>query len=286
MENPRIEWRRGEGWFRVWLLVTFLWYLSAAVLIPNIHDFKRQITISGRAEFLSVQARNTHLAHVRKSSSAACVAGTFRTGTETVRGPDFSVLDGLSSGNWFEAYADIKSGARNVPIKTIYVSKEAHCEDTLKTARMAFVAIAAITLPFAVALALYLAFYFSKIVVVGASATGRFFRRVGGWVIDGFHEQINQEKMEETAELHRVLGFGREFVPRIKPVLFAVGGAAVTLWVVFSLGTGIRATATSEALIESLIVAGAVGVIALVSRFIRSGHPVSDRSDIADRDNE
>lgn len=277
-EASAYDWRLGKGWFRIWLVISLLWYLLAAFLLIRA-DFQRELQLSDRAEFSSEAALQSHVDQVRAASATVCARGTLeaKTGSYRTRGSSQLDLDAFAAE--VASRDPLRAEAARIaekygiprrtfpPLRTRYVSYPATCTDRHELTRTTLAAVAALAAPFAAIIALTIVFYLT---VLGASVTrvaGRAGGRLGTWIAEGFSTKTGPGAPDLAKS--GPPSFRAEFWADMKTVLKVAGVVVVAAWVVYSLSAGVRSDATLQALGASLVAGAGVAAIGLVILLFR-----------------
>ena len=272
MKMDAFDWRRGKGWFRVWVSLALLWYLVAGLLLVRM-DFSRGLTWEGQ-EFSSEREMLVYAATIKRGAAAVCATETLEIEMGPHRTHGSPQLDYEATQQEYTLRLQAEEKLRNPnfnfspsqrtfpPLRTVYRA-EAWCNDRHEVARITLAGVAALLAPFALVLLIAASFYLTWFGFYGG-------RRLFVWIAAGFKTSPEDSRNEEQIATRRP--FAPDFWDGMKPALVAVGTALVAVWIAFSLSTGVRADATEEALgkaVGSVLVLLFFGVSVLILRHIR-----------------
>jgi hypothetical protein len=285
MRRQYVDFQRGRGWFRVWIVLALLWYSVVAFFWVTRFDFKREITVAGPAAFSTKEALQAHIVGLRESAAGPpCAPSTLKVDVYSYETRGSTSLDTI--GREVERLrreqpeiADRRTrdmlGTRQLtPPRTVYRAGPGTCQDRHEFARTVRAAVLTFIVPFGAIVAAFLGFYLAvlglAVAKFGIIGVGRLAR----WIGEGFEPKNPHPTTEIPNGAFRGT-FIAEFWGDMKPVLKIAGIGLIVAWIVFSLSTGVRADATQAALGKALGGSAVLFIVWVVARAIQ-GHRRSD----------
>lgn len=267
MKRGTFDWRRGRGWFRVWLLLTIAWYLFAGF---NLMREDLEDTWRPDLAFNTKEELRSHLDSREAQWASACVPGTMNVQTSVESLSDYEVWwRSLSDAKRLDLFLDEREGERRggPPTDRVrgertdrFVLDEVSCTSAWVVREI----VKALLAPFAAVIVALLVYYFSRLLLGGG-------RYVGGWVAEGFRPGSPQApgspQSTEQVETAKRPTFKAEFWFDMKPVLKAAGIAILAAWVVYLLST--RTEATLHTISATLVTGAGVFVIGAILLLFR-----------------
>lgn len=294
MIRGRFDWRRGRGWFRIWILLTLAWYAVTLFLLFQEARGGQTVSLIEATEsgvFQSQKERDAFIKNKSIKSESTCVPGTLRATVRTQRWvgrpgyqsqlqawqrketrwnyskrmPGDSTFDRIVVSMLDREEPGWRNKLVERPWDAEFIVGSLTCTSAEHRLALFLGLLASLATPFLVILALYLGFLSWR----GFAKTGAL---TGNWVMEGFQAAPPEA---ELGSGRRTSTFGVEFWPGLKGVLYVVAGVSATIWVVYSSSSGVARSTTIQTLTQAVLVGAAV----LVYVAVRKSNTGSSKTD-------